>query len=87
MLTAKSDNAGTSSATGSLIAIDRAGTVVNDRLRKVRVLSEPGSMFAPSVRLAMCAPPIAKGSSPKVLEILIRTAFPPALVCTITRRV
>src|ERR1700739_3025045 len=35
----------------------------------------------------MCALPISNGWSPKVLEILILTFVPPALVCTMSRRV
>ncbi len=44
-------------------------------------------MSAPAVRRARCALPIRNGSSPKVFETLILTLFPPALVCTMRRRV
>src|ERR1700738_468179 len=43
-------------------------------------------MSAAEVRRAMCAPPISNGWSPKVFEILILTFVPPALVCTMRRR-
>ena len=43
-------------------------------------------MSAAAVRRAMCAPPISNGWSPKVFEILILTFVPPALVCTMRRR-
>jgi hypothetical protein len=43
-------------------------------------------MAAAEVRRAMCAPPISNGWSPKVFEILILTFVPPALVCTMRRR-
>src|SRR5437016_10146630 len=43
-------------------------------------------MPAAAVRRTMCAPPISNGWSPKVFEILILTFVPPALVCTMRRR-
>lgn len=86
-LTARSDRAGTSQTTGSLTTIDPATTVVDDLPSNFKVRSFFGSMFAASVRRAMCALPITDGSSPKVFEILIRTLLPPALLCTISRRV
>src|SRR5215472_12826288 len=46
-----------------------------------------GRLSAPSVLRATCAPPMSNGWSPKVLEILILSVRPPALTCTMRRRV
>ena len=86
MLIARSDSAGTSSSTGSLTTIALAGTAMDGCPRNIRGRSEVGSMSAAVVRRAMCAPPISNGWSPKVFEILTLIFVPPALVCTMRRR-
>src|SRR5207302_944856 len=86
-LMARSPSAGTSSSTGSLSTRECRGMVVDAFPLNFRVRSEAGSISAASVRRAMCAPPMSKGWSPNVLEILIVTFLPPALTCTMRRRV
>ena len=86
-LIARSSNASTSSATGSVSATPPGATEIEAAPAKVRGRSDRGRTDAPDARTPMLAAPITSGAVPCALENRTRTARPARLTCTIWRSV